>query len=200
MQIRLPCVLMRGGTSRGPFFLAGHLPADPARRDALLLAAMGSPHPLQIDGIGGGNSLTSKTAIVGPSEEPGVDVEYLFAQVSVDRGTVDTRPNCGNMLAAVGPFAIEAGLVRARAPETLVRIRNRNTGALVEAVVQTPDAMLARPNRAFVRAARVDTDAADWRLTRGVRESLGASTAVRWLSEAAPTVERFAPARASGRA
>ncbi|BFL62639.1 MULTISPECIES: 4-oxalomesaconate tautomerase [Roseomonas] len=139
MQIRLPCVLMRGGTSRGPFFLAGHLPADPARRDALLLAAMGSPHPLQIDGIGGGNSLTSKTAIVGPSEEPGVDVEYLFAQVSVDRGTVDTRPNCGNMLAAVGPFAIEAGLVRARAPETLVRIRNRNTGALVEAVVQTPD-------------------------------------------------------------
>lgn len=138
MQIRLPCVLMRGGTSRGPFFLAGHLPADPARRDALLLAAMGSPHPLQIDGIGGGNSLTSKTAIVGPSEEPGVDVEYLFAQVSVDRGTVDTRPNCGNMLAAVGPFAIEAGLVQARAPETLVRIRNRNTGALVEAVVRTP--------------------------------------------------------------
>ncbi|EHM01298.1 hypothetical protein HMPREF9946_02035 [Acetobacteraceae bacterium AT-5844] len=138
MQIRIPCVLMRGGTSRGPFFLAAHLPADPAARDATLLAALGSPHPLQIDGIGGGNSLTSKVAIVGPSAEPGVDVEYLFAQISIDRGVVDTRPNCGNMLAGVGPFAIESGLVTPADPETLVRIRNRNTGALVEAVVQTP--------------------------------------------------------------
>src|SRR4051794_25627029 len=77
MQIRIPCVLMRGGTSRGPYFLAAHLPAEPAARDAMLLAALGSPHPLQIDGIGGGNSLTSKVAIVGPSAEAGVDVEYL---------------------------------------------------------------------------------------------------------------------------
>lgn len=138
MQTRIPCVLMRGGTSRGPYFLAAHLPAEPAARDAVLLAAMGSPHPLQIDGIGGGSTLTSKVAIVGPSAEDGVDVEYLFAQVSVDAGVVDTRPNCGNMLAGVGPFAIEAGLVAAAHPETLVRIRNRNTGALVEAVVQTP--------------------------------------------------------------
>jgi 2-methylaconitate cis-trans-isomerase PrpF len=138
MQIRIPCVLMRGGTSRGPYFLAAHLPADPTARDATLLAALGSPHPLQIDGIGGGNSLTSKVAIVGPSAEPEVDVEYLFAQVSTDRGIVDTRPNCGNMLAGVGPFAIESGLVTPTDPETLVRIRNRNTGALVEAMVQTP--------------------------------------------------------------
>ncbi|MFC7553249.1 4-oxalomesaconate tautomerase [Pseudoroseomonas wenyumeiae] len=138
MQIRIPCVLMRGGTSRGPYFLAAHLPAEPAARDAMLLAALGSPHPLQIDGIGGGNSLTSKVAIVGPSAESEVDVEYLFAQVSTDRGVVDTKPNCGNMLAGVGPFAIESGLVTPQHPETLVRIRNRNTGALVDAVVQTP--------------------------------------------------------------
>ncbi|MBO1073291.1 4-oxalomesaconate tautomerase [Roseomonas marmotae] len=138
MQIRIPCVLMRGGTSRGPYFLAAHLPAEPEARDAMLLAALGSPHPLQIDGIGGGNSLTSKVAIIGPSSEPDVDVEYLFAQVSVERGLVDTRPNCGNMLAGVGPFAIESGLVTPSHPETLVRIRNRNTGALVDAVVQTP--------------------------------------------------------------
>jgi 2-methylaconitate cis-trans-isomerase PrpF len=138
MQIRIPCVLMRGGTSRGPYFLSAHLPAEPAARDAMLLAALGSPHPLQIDGIGGGNSLTSKVAIIGPSAEPGVDVEYLFAQVSTDQRLVDTRPNCGNMLAGVGPFAIESGLVTPEPGETLVRIRNRNTGALVEAVVQTP--------------------------------------------------------------
>jgi 2-methylaconitate cis-trans-isomerase PrpF len=150
MQTRIPCVLMRGGTSRGPYFLAAHLPADPAARDATLLAALGSPHPLQIDGIGGGNSLTSKVAIVGPSVEPGVDVEYLFVQVSTDRGVVDTRPNCGNMLAGVGPFAIESGLVTPEAGETLVRIRNRNTGALVEAVVQTPDGRVTYDGEASI--------------------------------------------------
>jgi 2-methylaconitate cis-trans-isomerase PrpF len=150
MQTRIPCVLMRGGTSRGPYFLAAHLPADPAARDATLLAALGSPHPLQIDGIGGGNSLTSKVAIVGPSAEPGVDVEYLFAQVSTDRGVVDTKPNCGNMLAGVGPFAIESGLVTPAQPETLVRIRNRNTGALVEAVVQTPDGQVTYDGEASI--------------------------------------------------
>ncbi|MBC9205668.1 4-oxalomesaconate tautomerase [Roseomonas aerophila] len=138
MSIRLPCVLMRGGTSRGPFFLAAHLPADPAQRDIMLLAALGSPHPLQIDGIGGGSSVTSKVAIVGPAVDSQADVEYLFAQVSVEQGRVDTKPNCGNMLAGVGPFAIEAGLVTPTHPETVVRIRNVNTGALVDAVVQTP--------------------------------------------------------------
>jgi len=150
MQTRIPCVLMRGGTSRGPYFLAAHLPAAPAARDAVLLAAMGSPHPLQIDGIGGGSTLTSKVAIVGPSAEAEVDVEYLFAQVSTDTGVVDTRPNCGNMLAGVGPFAIESGLVTPGHPETLVRIRNRNTGALVEAVVQTPGGQVTYEGEASI--------------------------------------------------
>lgn len=138
MQTRIPCVMMRGGTSRGPYFLADDLPADTATRDAVLIAAMGSPHVLQVDGIGGGNTLTSKVAIVSRSAEPGVDVDYLFAQVAPDRLQVDTRPNCGNMLAGVGPFALDQGLVRATGEETLVRIRNKNTGALVEALVQTP--------------------------------------------------------------
>jgi 2-methylaconitate cis-trans-isomerase PrpF len=93
---------------------------------------------LQVDGIGGGNPLTSKAAIIGSSTRPGIDVEYLFAQVAVDRPHVDLGPNCGNMLSAVAPFAIEAGLVRAQAGETTVRIVNRNTSTVVEAVVQTP--------------------------------------------------------------
>ena len=138
MQTRIPCVLMRGGTSRGPYFLAEDLPADAASRDAVLLAAMGSPHPMQVDGIGGAQTLTSKVAIVSRSATPGVDVDYLFAQVDVGRALVDTRPNCGNMLAGVGPFAIEAGLVPARDGETLVRILNLNTGSRVDAVVRTP--------------------------------------------------------------
>ena len=129
---------MRSGTSRGPFLLASDLPADPATRDAVLLAAMGSPHPLQIDGLGGASTLTSKVAVVSLSAEPDVDVDYLFAQVAVDQQVVDTRPNCGNMLAGVGPFAIEAGLVRVAGPETCVRVRNINTGALADVLVQTP--------------------------------------------------------------
>lgn len=143
MQTPIPCVIMRGGTSRGPFFLADDLPADAPTRDAVLLAALGSPHPMQVDGIGGGQTLTSKVAIVSRSPATGCDVDYLFAQVDVGRALVDTRPNCGNMLAGVGPFAIEAGLVPARSPETLVRIRNLNTGARVEALVQTPGGTVA---------------------------------------------------------
>jgi 2-methylaconitate cis-trans-isomerase PrpF len=138
-QIQIPCVMMRGGTSRGPFFLASDLPADPNQRDALLLSIMGAGHDLEIDGIGGGNPLTSKVAIVGPSTVPGADVDYLFAQVKVTERTVDTSPNCGNMLAAVAPFAIEAGLVRARDGVTSVRIHNVNTRKLIEARVLTPD-------------------------------------------------------------
>ena len=102
-SLRVPCVLMRGGTSRGPFFLEADLPGDPKERERFLIAAMGSPHGLQVNGIGGGNPMTSKVAIVGPSSEPGADVDYLFAQVSVDRASVDFSPNCGNMLSAVGP-------------------------------------------------------------------------------------------------
>lgn len=139
MQTKIPCVLMRGGTSRGPFFLASHLPPDPNLRDDVLIAALGSPHEYQVDGIGGGNPLTSKVAIINKSKHPEADVDYLFAQVLVVERRVDTKPNCGNMLVAVGPYAIEAGLVPAGNPETVVRIHNVNTRSLVEAIVQTPD-------------------------------------------------------------
>ena len=141
--IRIPCVLMRGGTSKGPFFLASDLPSDPSERDQILLSVMGSGHPLQIDGIGGGNPVTSKVAIVGPATASGADVDYLFAQVRVDQQMVDTSPNCGNMLAAVGPFAIEAGLVKATGPVTRVRIYNVNTGKHIEAEVPTPEGKVA---------------------------------------------------------
>lgn len=141
-SIRIPCVMMRGGTSRGPFFLEQDLPQETHLRDQVLIAAMGSPHALQIDGIGGGNSLTSKVAIIGAASQRDADVDYLFAQVSVDKAAVDTGPNCGNMLCAVAPFAIEAGLVKAQKGETLVRIFNRNTGGRIDAVVQTPDGVV----------------------------------------------------------
>lgn len=139
MQTRIPCVLMRGGTSRGPFFLASDLPSDPRDRDAVLLAVMGSPHEYQVDGIGGANPLTSKVAIISRSRSAEADVDYLFAQVLINERLVDTKPNCGNMLVAVGPYAIESGLVPARHPETTVRIFNVNTQALVDSIVQTPD-------------------------------------------------------------
>ena len=99
---------------------------------------MGSPHEYQVDGIGGAHSLTSKVAMIRKSKQPGADVDYLFAQVLIDEALVDTKPNCGNMLVAVGPFAIEAGLVPAKDGETPVRIYNVNTQSLVEAIVQTP--------------------------------------------------------------
>lgn len=138
MLTSIPCMLIRGGTSKGPFFLASDLPSDPVLRDQTLLAAMGSPDARQIDGIGGGSTLTSKAVIVGGSSRPGIDVEYLFAQVSLTENTVDTGPNCGNMLAGVAPFAIERGLVGVAGPATRVRIFNINTGKVIEAVVQTP--------------------------------------------------------------
>ena len=118
MQTKIRCVLMRGGTSKGPFFLASDLPSDPKKRDEVLIAAMGTPHEIQVDGIGGGNPLSSKVAIISKSTQPGADVDYLFAQVLVGERIVDTQPNCGNMLVAVGPYAIEAGLVAARPGET----------------------------------------------------------------------------------
>ncbi|GFF05921.1 hypothetical protein SM139_1068 [Stenotrophomonas maltophilia] len=136
--LSIPCVLMRGGTSKGPFFLASDLPVDIAERDRLLVEVMGSGHPLQIDGIGGGNALTSKVAIIDRSSRADADVDYLFAQVRVEQQVVDTSPNCGNMLAAVGPYAIERGLVQAQDPQTKVRIHNVNTGKLIIATVETP--------------------------------------------------------------
>lgn len=137
-QRAIPCLFMRGGTSRGPFFELNDLPADPEIRDRVLLAAMGSPDARQIDGLGGADMLTSKVAIVGRSARPDSDVDYLFAQVLIDRAIVDTAPSCGNMLAGIGPFAIERGLVTPSADETRVRIFNVNTDSRIEAVVQTP--------------------------------------------------------------
>jgi 2-methylaconitate cis-trans-isomerase PrpF len=136
--IRIPCVLMRGGTSKGPYFIASDLPAQTEARDRVLVSAMGAGNLLEIDGIGGGHPLTSKVAIVSPSRVPGADVDYLFAQVRVEQRLVDTSPNCGNMIAGVGPFAIEAGMVSAQDGETRVRIFNVNTGKLIEAKVATP--------------------------------------------------------------
>ncbi len=109
-QTPIPCTLMRGGTSKGPFFLASDLPADAQLRDRVLLAVMGSPDIRQIDGIGGADPLTSKVAIISRSSRAGIQVDYLFAQVSIERPLVDVTPNCGNMLAGVGPFAIGRGL------------------------------------------------------------------------------------------
>lgn len=139
---KIPCVMMRGGTSRGAFLLAEHLPAGAAERDAILMAIMGSGNELEIDGIGGGNPLTSKVAIVGRSSDPDADIDYLFAQVLVHERRVDTTPNCGNMLSAVGAFAIEHGLIAASAPTTRVRIRNVNTNTFIEADIETPDGVV----------------------------------------------------------
>jgi len=139
MQTAIPCVMMRGGTSRGPYFKSTDLPSDPDARDQVLLAALGSPDQRQIDGIGGATTLTSKVAIVSPSEHPDADVDYLFAQVSIDQAFVDTAPSCGNMLAGVGPFAIENGFVKAQNDMTQVRIRNVNTESFIDAFIQTPN-------------------------------------------------------------
>jgi 4-oxalomesaconate tautomerase len=129
---------MRGGTSKGAYFLAEDLPADRAERDDLLLRVMGSPDPRQIDGIGGAHPLTSKVAVVSPSVEPGVDVDYLFLQLGVDEATVSDRQNCGNLLAGVGPFAVERGLVSPGAERTTVRIRMVNSGSTAVAHFATP--------------------------------------------------------------
>ncbi|MGI5441320.1 4-oxalomesaconate tautomerase [Streptomyces shenzhenensis] len=131
-------MLMRGGTSKGAYFLAADLPAEPAARAALLLRVMGSPDPRQIDGLGGAHPLTSKVAVVSASRDPGADVDYLFLQVAVDRPEVTDRQNCGNILAGVGPFAVERGLVAAGDGETSVRIRMLNTGEHAVATFPTP--------------------------------------------------------------
>ncbi|AHL76901.1 4-oxalomesaconate tautomerase [Stutzerimonas stutzeri] len=138
-QTRIPCLQMRGGTSKGAYFLADDLPADTTLRDQVLLAVMGSPDARQIDGIGGADSLTSKVAIVRPSTRDDADVDYLFAQVVVSEPRVDYGQNCGNILAGVGPFAIERGLVPVRGDETPVRIFMENTGQIAVAHVATPD-------------------------------------------------------------
>ncbi len=129
------CMLMRGGTSKGAYFLAGDLPADAAERDDLLLRIMGSPDARQIDGIGGAHPLTSKVAVISRCDRPDADVDYLFLQVGVDAATVDDRQNCGNLLAGVGPFAVERGLA-AQAP---VRIHLVNSGSVATATFPGAD-------------------------------------------------------------
>jgi 4-oxalomesaconate tautomerase len=138
MQRSIPCLFMRGGTSRGPFFLDSDLPEDIAQRDAILLSVMGSPDVRQIDGMGGADPLTSKVGMVRRGQTAGVDLEFLFAQVSIKEARVDTTPNCGNMLAAVVPFGLETGLVKATGDVTTLRVLTRNTGTLSDIEVQTP--------------------------------------------------------------
>lgn len=139
----LRCMLMRGGTSKGAYFLAEDLPADDRARDELLLRVMGSPDPRQIDGLGGAHPLTSKVAVVSASEHPDADVDYLFLQVGVERAEVSDRQNCGNLLAGVGPFAVERGLVAPGDGETAVRIRMLNSGDFATAAFATSDGRVA---------------------------------------------------------
>ena len=138
MQTAIPCTVMRGGTSKGLYFLAKDLPADVAIRDAVLLAAMGSPDPRQIDGMGGADSLTSKVAVVSPASRDDADVDYLFLQVVVNEARVDMSQNCGNILAGVGQFAIEQGMVKPTGDLTRVRIHMVNTKSIAVAAIQTP--------------------------------------------------------------
>jgi len=141
MQARIPAVYMRGGTSKAVFFLERHLPADPHVRDRVILAAYGSPDPYrrQIDGMGGATSVTSKVAIISPSNDPNHDVRYLFGQVSIDKPLVQYKGNCGNISSAVGPFAIDEGLVPPVEPVTCVRIYQVNTGKSMIAEVPVKD-------------------------------------------------------------
>lgn len=134
----ISCLWMRGGTSKGAYFLARDLPGDAAARNDLLLRIMGSPDQRQIDGIGGADPLTSKVAVLSPSSRPDADVDYLFLQVAVDRPLVDDAQGCGNILAGVGPAAIEYGLVEPDGEETEIRIHMLNSGEVALARVQTP--------------------------------------------------------------
>ncbi len=134
---------MRGGTSRGPFFDAADLPADVPLRDAVLLAVMGSPDKRQIDGLGGAHPLTSKVGIVRRGSNPGVDLDFLFAQLQPDQDTVDTTPNCGNMLAAVVPFALETGMVKVQGDTSTFRVLTLNTDMQCDITVQTPGGHVA---------------------------------------------------------
>ncbi|HTR00495.1 MAG TPA: 4-oxalomesaconate tautomerase [Candidatus Acidoferrum sp.] len=138
MQKAVPCMLMRGGTSKGAYFLAQDLPSDPKARDLALIAIMGSPDKRQIDGVGGAHPLTSKVAVIKKSQRPGVDVDYLFVQVMVEEAKATTAQNCGNILAGVGPFAIENGLVQAQDGETVVTVYMENTDSVAKQRILTP--------------------------------------------------------------
>jgi len=155
MQTAIPTLFMRGGSSKGPFFLASDLPADTATRDRVLLAVMGSPDRRQIDGLGGAHPLTSKVGVVSRSSTPGVALDFLFAQLQPDKDTVDTTPNCGNMLAAVVPFALERGLIEAQGDTTTVRVLTLNTNMQCDITVQTPMTSSGRRVR-YTGDARID--------------------------------------------
>lgn len=151
MSDSAPCMWMRGGTSKGGYFLADDLPTDTNARDRFLLGIMGSPDQRQIDGMGGADPLTSKVAVIKKSDRPGVDVDYLFLQVMVDQALVTDAQNCGNILAGVGPFAIERGLVVVDSDQTQVSIFMQNTGQIAKATVETPNGELA-----YYGAAKID--------------------------------------------
>ena len=150
MQAAIPCMVMRGGTSKGLYFLASDLPGNVAERNRVLLAIMGSPDDRQIDGMGGAHPLTSKVAVVSPSAYPDTDVDYLFLQVVVDRAEITDAQNCGNILAGVAPFAIERDLVAAADGYTDVRIHMVNTGARAIARVQTPGGQVEYQGEAHI--------------------------------------------------
>ena len=151
MNEGIPCTWMRGGTSKGAYFLARDLPAGEAERDALLLSVMGSPDPRQIDGIGGADPLTSKVAVVSVSERPDADIEYLFLQVFVDRAIVTDRQNCGNILSGVAQFAVEKGLIRASDGRTEVAVHMVNSGQVAGVTIETPGGAVT-----YQGSARID--------------------------------------------
>lgn len=135
-QKKIPCVIMRAGTSKGLFIKSNHLPQDSGQRDKVIMAIFGSPDVRQINGLGGADPLTSKLAIVGPSTHPDADVDYTFVQVGIQQPVLDYSGNCGNISSGVGPFAIDEGFVRAEEPTTTVRIHNTNTGKILVAEVE----------------------------------------------------------------
>jgi 4-oxalomesaconate tautomerase len=167
----IPCLWMRGGTSKGAYLLASDLPADAAARNDLRLRIMGSPDARQIDGIGGADPLTSKVAVLGPPSRPDADVDYLFLQVFVDQALVSDAQGCGNILAGVGPAAIERGLVAVQGEETPVRIHMLNTGEVVLARVATPGGRVS-----YRGAAAIDgvpgTHAPVWLMFQGIAGSM----------------------------
>ena len=150
MSEGIPCTWMRGGTSKGAYFLARDLPAVEAERDELLLSVMGSPDPRQIDGIGGADPLTSKVAVVSASDRPDADIDYLFLQVFVDRAVVTDRQNCGNILAGVAQFAVEKGLVRAADGRTEVAVHMVNSDQVAGVTIETPDGAVTYEGRARI--------------------------------------------------
>ncbi|UIP30243.1 4-oxalomesaconate tautomerase [Photobacterium sp. TLY01] len=138
----IPCMLIRGGTSKGVYFLSRDLPDEPTLRDQMLIKIMGSGDVQQINGIGGGTTLTSKVGIISPSPASGVDLDYLFAQVGVEEQVVDTKPSCGNILSGVLAFAVEKGLIQLDETSTTVRVRNLNTDTIIEVTAETPNRTL----------------------------------------------------------